>query len=87
MEQITELVNLVLSLLPENPAVLKALAGLMSIRLVVKSYREAVLPIVKQLIKSTPTKKDDELLDKVEKSKGAKVLAFVLDLLFSIKLK
>ena len=63
---------------------LVALMG--SFRVFLKPFQLLEKPLL-DLIKATPSKKDDELFEKAKGSKAFKLLKFVVDYLFSLKLK
>jgi hypothetical protein len=66
--------------------VLQVIAFIGSARVILKPW-QVIEPMIKDLIKATPTMKDDEVLEKVSQSKVAKWLKFALDYLLSIKIK
>lgn len=51
-----------------------------------RSILKPIMVAAKEIVGVTPTKKDDELLTKVEGSKAYSMLVFVLDYIFSLKL-
>ena len=62
------------------------IALLGSARLIMKPF-QPLEKAIREVILGTPSKKDDELLEKLESSKVAKSIKFLVDWLFSIKVK
>ncbi len=80
MEQIGAMI---LAFVQTNP---KA-AGVMAVLYMVATIMKILQPAIAQVIAATPSKKDDELLQKAESSKAYKVIAYLLDLVIRVKLK
>lgn len=62
------------------------LAFLGSARLFLKPF-QPLEKAIKEVILATPSKKDDELLEKAEQSQWYRFIKFCIDWFFSIKLK
>jgi hypothetical protein len=75
--------ELILFYVQKYPLLVSILAFLMGLRLVMKPLFTAIHAYVD----NSESKKDDELLAKVEASKYYKSFLWVLDYLFSIKIK
>ena len=87
MEQLGELLKPLLEAFGGKVGPLVQLLAMMgSARLLLKPFQLLEKPLF-DFIKSTETKKDDELLAKAESSKAWKVVKFLVDYLFSLKLK
>ena len=54
---------------------------------VLRLINKPLFALLRQYVNLTPDKKDNELLDQVEKSKAYQVFLFAIDWLASIKLK
>lgn len=75
--------QIIIDLVTKYPKIVSILAAIGTLRLVFKP----VMVALSQIVVSTETKKDDELLAKVEKSKIYKAFVFALDYIASIKIK
>jgi hypothetical protein len=84
MEQVLELIK------PLIEVYLGHLGFLVQLVAIVGSLRLAIKPLMSLIdvyVKSTPSPKDDGLVLEIEQSKFYKGLIFVLDYIFSIKIK
>ena len=66
----------------DYPWLVSAIAIVGTFRLVIKP----IMTAIEQIVAATPTKKDDEVLEDVKKSKAYEWFIFVVDWLTSIKL-
>lgn len=84
IDQILELIKpLIETFLGKQGWFLQILAIMGTFRLFFKPFHS----FVKEVITLTPTKKDDEALEKIESSKVSKAVVWFIDFLFSIKVK
>lgn len=82
-ETIFEIIkNIVETYGPQYPWLVTAIAFVGTFRLVVKP----VMAAIEQIVKATPTKEDDKVLEEVKQSQAYKWFLFVLDWLTSIKI-
>jgi hypothetical protein len=64
------------------PLIITILAGMGLFR----TFLKPLLAFLKEFVLVTPSKKDDELIEKVEQSKVAKTILFILDWILSLKI-
>jgi hypothetical protein len=84
INQVLELIKpLIETFLGKQGWFLQVIAIMGTFRLFFKPFHS----FVKEVIQLTPSKKDDEVLEKIEGSKIAKSIVWVIDFLFSIKVK
>lgn len=82
-ETVFEIVkNLIETYGAQYPEVVSIIVIIGTFRLVVKP----VMVAIEQIVESTPTKKDDEVLENVKSSQAYKWFVFLLDWFTSIKL-
>jgi hypothetical protein len=87
MEEIAALIKPLLELFSGNLGFLAQLVAFMgTARLFLKPFQLLEKPLL-EFIRATETKKDDELFDKAKDSKFFKTAKFLIDYLFSLKLK
>ena len=75
------IIQFVLQMAVQNPKIAAVILVIGSFRVLMKPIME----LLKAYVLITPSKKDDELLDKAEKSQLYKIVMFILDYAFSIK--
>lgn len=78
MDTISEILVLAAS---NHPVVLGIVSTIGALRIVVKP----IMTFAHQVVQQTKSTRDDEVLDKIEQSKGYKVLLYTLDWLASVK--
>lgn len=77
------LIGFITSAAEKYPVILAIAAAMGMARMVLKP----LMTFLHEFVLITETKKDDEILSKVETSKAYKTFLFVLDYVFSLKLK
>jgi len=80
---VIDIPSLISGLAAKQPTVAAILVVMGSCRIVMKP----LLVLVHTIVDQTHSQKDEEILNKVENSKVFKTVLFVLDYLFSIKMK
>lgn len=77
-----EFLDLIVQFLMQNPVALKV----MTVLVILRAINKPLFSLLRSYVDATPSKADNEMLDKILASKAYQVVSYILDYVASVKM-